>query len=341
VPIRKLRVSRILFMVLLLIWRWPSEKEAGAAEGRGKPEKSQLEVAIAATGPLYLPILVAQEAGYFGKHGLTVSINQVSASTAVQGLISGKIDIYQGGATAITGNLAGSDIIYVAASVDRSTLVLFGQKGLNFFESLRGKAVATTSPGAFGEIALRRSAKEHHLEVGKDIKLLYHRGPPEAFGTFLAGNADALIVTPPQSDVARSKGYPVIIDYYERGLKIIGPGTAVTREFFQKHPNTLRVFLMAYLDGVKRCVDDRLFADKINSKHSRTSDPQVLEENYQTGLKVWNKNMRVDPEAIRIVLEGSANPQAKDADPRRFYDNSIIEAINREYASQLFPGEVK
>ena len=98
---------------------------------------------------------------------------------------------------------------------------------------------------------------------------------------------------------------------------------------------------MAYLDGVKRCVDDRLFADKINSKHSRTSDPQVLEENYQTGLKVWNKNMRVDPEAIRIVLEGSANPQAKDADPRRFYDNSIIEAINREYASQLFPGEVK
>jgi len=337
------RFSQPRLLALLFVFTCFILKEAGAAEQVGVRllEKNQLEVAIAASGPLYLPILVAQEAGYFGKHGLSVSINQVSASTSVQGLISGKIDIYQGGATAISGNLGGSDIIYVAAAVDQSTLVLFGQKGLNSFEGLRGKSVATTSPGAFGEIALRRSTKEHNMEVGKDVKLLYHRGTLEALATFLAGNADGLIVTPPQSDIARSKGYPVIIDYYERGLKIIGPGTAVTREFFQKYPNALRAFLIAYLDGVKRCFEDRAFADKINSKYSRISDPQVLEDNYQTGLKVWNKNMTVDPDAIRIILEGSANPQAKAADPRRFYDNSIIEAVNREYASKLFPGEVK
>ena len=98
---------------------------------------------------------------------------------------------------------------------------------------------------------------------------------------------------------------------------------------------------MAYLDGVKRCFEDRPFVDKVNAKYAKISDPQVLEENYQTGLRVWNKNMTVDPDAIRIVLEGSANPQAKDADPKRFYDNSIIEAVNREYASKLFPGEVR
>ena len=34
-------------------------------------------------------------------------------------------------------------------------------------------------------------------------------------------------------------------------------------------------------------------------------------------------------------------PKIIDADPRRFYDNSIIQAVNREYASKLFPGEVK
>ena len=340
--IHKVPLSKaLLFAALFFISCWIIEEGAKGAEPRAKPEKGQLEVAIAAVGTLYLPILAAQDAGYFGKHGLSVSLNQVSASTSVQGLISGKIDIYQGGASAIAGNLAGSDIIYVAAAVDRSTLVLFGQKGLTSFEGLRGKSVATTSPGAFGEIALRRSAKEHNMEVGKDIKLLYHRGPPEAFATFFAGNADGLIVTPPQSDIARSKGFPVIIDYYERGLKIIGPGTAVTREFFQKNPNTLRAFLMAYLDGVKRCFEDRAFVDKINTKYAKISDPQVLEENYQTGLKVWNKNMTVDPDAIRIALEGSANLQAKDADPRRFYDNSISEAINREYASKLFPGEVR
>jgi len=339
----KVRSHKISLSIALLfsVFFCFIERGARGAELRPKLEKGQIEVAIAAVGTLYLPILAAQDAGYFGKYGISVSLNQVSASTSVQGLISGKIDIYQGGATAISGNLGGADIIYAAAAVDRSTLVLFGQRGLTSFEGLRGKSVATTSPGAFGEIALRRSAKEHNLEVGKDIKLLYHRGTPEAFATFLAGHADGLIITPPQSDIARSKGFPVIIDYYERGLKIIGPGTAVTREFFQKNPGTLRTFLMAYLDGVKRCFEDRPFVDKVNAKYAKISDPQVLEENYQTGLRVWNKNMTVDPDAIRIVLEGSANLQAKDADPKRFYDNSIIEALNREYASKLFPGEVK
>jgi hypothetical protein len=41
------------------------------------------------------------------------------------------------------------------------------------------------------------------------------------------------------------------------------------------------------------------------------------------------------------VLEASADPKAKSADPKRFYDNSLVEAVNREYASKLFPGEVK
>ena len=68
------------------------------------------------------------------------------------------------------------------------------------------------------------TARKQHMEVGKDFKLLFHRSPPEALQTFLAGQADALIISPPKSEVAKQKGYPVIIDYFKEGLKIIGPG---------------------------------------------------------------------------------------------------------------------
>src|SRR5262249_27586290 len=107
-----------------------------------KPEKARLEVAIAATGPLYLPLILANEAGYFTKRGLTVNLSILSATASAQALLSGQIDIYQGGTATIHANAAGSDLIYIAASVDRSTLILFGQKGLTTFEGLRGKAVA-------------------------------------------------------------------------------------------------------------------------------------------------------------------------------------------------------
>jgi NitT/TauT family transport system substrate-binding protein len=306
-----------------------------------KPEKNHLEVAIAAWGPLYLPLLVAHDAGYFAKRGVTLNITQLSATASAQALISGRVDIYQGGASTIHANIGGSDLIYIGASVDRSTLVLFGQKGLTSFESLRGKAVATTSVGAFGEIAMRKSAKERGMEVGKDIKLLYHKGPPEALTTFLLSNADGLIVTPPQSEMARSKGFPVIVDYYERGFRIIGPGTGVARAFMQKNPNTLKIFLMGYLDGVKRAIDDPAFANKVNSQYTKISDPKLLEESYREGLKVWNKDMTVAAEAVRVVLEQSTVPKAGELDPKRFFDNTLIREVNRDYASKLFPGEVK
>ena len=45
-----------------------------AQEAELKPEKNKLEVAIAATGPLYLPIILANEAGYFSKRGVTVNL---------------------------------------------------------------------------------------------------------------------------------------------------------------------------------------------------------------------------------------------------------------------------
>src|SRR5262249_51827685 len=120
----------------------PAAVAAGPAPG-APPEKAALNVAVAAVGTLSLPLQVAIDAGYFQHHGLTVDMSVVAASVAVQGLIAGGIDIYQGGAAAIAGHLGGADIIYVGAAVDRNSLILFGERGLTTFPQFRGKTIAT------------------------------------------------------------------------------------------------------------------------------------------------------------------------------------------------------
>ena len=157
---------------------------ANAGAQTGKPEKKSLEIAVAAFAHTTMPLLIAHEAGYFAKYGLGVNISAVSAGVAVQGLISNRIDIYQGGSAAVMATLGGADIIYVAAGVDKSSLMLFGQKGVTSFDVLRGKTVATTSPGAFGEIAMRGTARKYGMEIPKDIKLMFHGTPAQAYSTF-------------------------------------------------------------------------------------------------------------------------------------------------------------
>ena len=117
---RVIAISIMLLAALLLA----GQIAYSAQTSELKPEKNPLEVAIAATGPLYLPVLLANEAGYFSKRGLTVNISTLSATASAQALLSGQVDIYQGGTATIHANVGGADLIYIAASVDRSTLCL-------------------------------------------------------------------------------------------------------------------------------------------------------------------------------------------------------------------------
>ena len=61
-----------------------------------KTEKTRLEVGTAGSGTTSLPLFVALDGGYFAKRGLHVSVNQVGATVAVQGIISGTIFIRAG-----------------------------------------------------------------------------------------------------------------------------------------------------------------------------------------------------------------------------------------------------
>lgn len=90
-----------LFVASFLLAALPDKPKAAEQSAFPKPEKLRLEVATAGSGTTSLPLYVASDAGYFTTRGLNVSVNTVGATLAVHGVISGAIDIYQGGTAAI------------------------------------------------------------------------------------------------------------------------------------------------------------------------------------------------------------------------------------------------
>src|SRR5207253_342361 len=100
------------------------------------------------------------------------------------------------GAGATGSAAAGPSGSPTAAAVDRSSLVLYGEKGLATFPDFRGKAIALTSPGAFGEIALHQTAREYGLVPGQDFELRYNTNSETALYTFLSGATAGAIVSP-------------------------------------------------------------------------------------------------------------------------------------------------
>jgi hypothetical protein len=101
-----------------------------------------------------------------------------------------------------------------------------------------------------------------------------------------------------------------------RGIRVQVAGKFIQKRIQATHET------MAMLDGLRRAIDDEQFASKLQAKHSKITDPKILAENYQQGLRVWNKDMTIDPSAIRVVLENSGEPSARGAGPSKFYDTN-------------------
>ncbi len=305
-------------------------------------EKAHIAVAASGAGATQVPMYTAQEAGYFKNHGLTVDINTLASSVANQAVISGTVDIYNGAASMINAHLAGADVLYVGAISDHPQIQLFGKKGMKSIADLKGKVIAVGgSQGTSKDIFIHHSLTDAGLTAGKDVQLLFQPSGPAAVATFEAGNADGALVSPPETTALTNEGYPILIDYPRDGLKLVEPGVIVTRSFFKSSPNTIKAYLMSLYDGVKRAVDDPAYAKQVESKASKITDTKVLDDDYQLGLKLWNRNMAIDQADIQLVLDNIDDPKAKGAKPSEFYDNSLVDAVNKDYAAKLFPNDVK
>jgi hypothetical protein len=140
----------LLGLILLTASPWISE---GAEQTTfAKPEKNRLEVATAGSGSTSLPLLVALEGGYFAKRSLNVSVNQVGATVAVQGVISGTIDIYQGGTAAIAANLAVRILSTLPPPWTETRLFCSGRKALPLLRACVANRLPRLSPAPLGKL---------------------------------------------------------------------------------------------------------------------------------------------------------------------------------------------
>ena len=88
------------------------------AQVRAAPEK--VRIAYSAIGSSQSPIWIAHEAGIFKKHGLDVELVYLGGgSRAAQVVVSGEVPIAMfTGASVISANLAGGDLVNVASGMN-------------------------------------------------------------------------------------------------------------------------------------------------------------------------------------------------------------------------------
>jgi NitT/TauT family transport system substrate-binding protein len=310
----------------------PVVRPASAAESGGKPEKSDVVVTYAQPSGAFTPIWVAYEAGLFKKYGLNAKLQLLTPQVSAQAVVSEEADFYTDGPDLINARLRGGQVKYFAGTIQQLVFEIWGAKEIKTIQDLKGKTVAASTPRAALDTATREALRKNGLVPDKDVQILYVQTVPAILSSIIGGKTAAGTLSAPNTLKAKESGLNLLVDIGKLNIPAFQVAYGTTEKYLKNNPNTVYAFLKAIAEGVVLSRKDAGVAKKAIAKYAKIDDPPTIDGTYEAFAPYWAMSLAVHAEAIKgqfDYLDDKEFPNAKNADPRDFYDNSFVDVLTK------------
>lgn len=319
-------------MVFLGIVWMSTMAPALAAEIGSRPEKPDVVVSYAQPSGAFTPIWVAYEAGLFKKHGLNANLQLLTPQVSAQAVISDEVDFYTDGPDLINARLRGALVKYFGGTMQQLVFQIWGAKELKAIQDLKGKTIAASTPRAALDTATREALKKNGLVPDRDVQILYVQTVPAILSSILGGKTAAGTLSAPNTLKAKESGLNMLVDIGKLNIPAFQVAYGTTEKYLKNNPNTVYAFLKAIAEGVVLSRNDPGVAKKAIGKYAKIEDAPTIDGTYDAFAPYWAMSLGVRPEAIKAqfdYLDEKEFANAKNADPKDFYDNSYVEMLSK------------
>jgi NitT/TauT family transport system substrate-binding protein len=294
----------------------------------------KLRVAYTAVSGLYTILWTGQEAGLFKKHGLDTDLVLIQPSSkAAQILISGDIDIVDGGApTVVNANLQGADLVIIASNCNRSTLSFFTLPSINKIQDLKGKVLGVTRFGASNDFETRYILRKNRLEPGKDVLLLQTGGYVEMLAAFQSNHIVGGLIGLPLSLRVKKLGLKELFGPEANPVYDIG-AFIVQRSFLSDNREDLKKFLRALIAAFDLANQNPEVAKKAVGKYTRTTDPEALGATHTHYSKTCATRVPLaSTSGLNLIKDFAAEsiPEARKLNVESLIDHSLLKELQKE-----------
>ena len=186
-----------------------------SSHGEGAPAKTVTFAYNTPTLSGTLPIVVAQDFGFFAAEGLQVETVFIRGGpTAMAALVGGGVDyIFVAGVASVRAIAQNAPITIISGIQPYMDYTMMGAKGLNNVNDLKGKIVGVTGPGGVAEFAAVEGLGKKGLVRDRDYKILYGVGNSPARAQALeSGKIHASPFSFLEKLELEKKGYPSLFD---------------------------------------------------------------------------------------------------------------------------------
>ena len=281
------------------------ESDTGAASNSGGKTVVWRHGIIKAKGDAEFTALLAAERGFFKKHGVEIKISQFEGSLQLtQALLAGQIDSAENNADPVIRAIAqGGDVTAIGSTIPVAAYNLYSKRSFRDLESLQGKILGVSKPGAFPDLLTRALLSTQGVNY-RSIKLVNAGDDATRYKALIAGRVDATAASAEFTPQAEHDGVHVIAEaskllpQWPRFIVWANP------QSLKSKPDAAVGVMAGLIDGLRYALDNKQQAIDFAAKTLKLpADDTRLGYTYDVQSALVSRSAEVPTDKLQFVAD--------------------------------------
>jgi len=240
---------------------------AGAFESRAqgaKPEIPNITIGLSVNDSTFLPIYLAEAAGYYRDEGLNVKVLAFrGGSDLTRALVADSVHVAVAAPTSVLAAInAGEKVKVFYGGFNQAPFFWYAAPSIKTMADVKGKRLGITRFGSSTDALTRFALVAAKLDPNKDVRIIQGGGSGERLAALEANQIDAGIFTWPHNFAAADRGFNLIASQSDFMPDFPIQSFYAMQSFIDKNPQTLKGVLRAFVRAVRLAKADKALSTK-------------------------------------------------------------------------------
>ena len=293
----------------------------------------KLRISYSAINATQAFLWVAQEKGFFAKHGLEGELLYINSGTMnIAALVGGSVQIAGGGPVSIEARLRGVKLTILGNPLPWLASNLISHPDIKSVADLPGKIAGISRFGSSTDQGFRYLFRKNGFNVERDLKMLQMGGDASRIGALKAGTIQYTFLGAAATDQARAQGFRVLATAKQMAIPFPWTSVVVDEGWLNKNRELAYRYLKCGTEAIVYMKRNRADSERIIAKYMKIKDPKLAATEFDFVSSLMPDYISPTLDGIKVILEnfGKEYADAPKRDPKEFVDSSIIERLKQE-----------
>ena len=293
----------------------------------------KLRISYSAVNATQAFLWVAQEKGFFAKHGLEGELLYINSGTMnIAALVGGSVQIAGGGPVSIEARLRGVKLTILGNPLPWLASNLVVHPDIKGIPDLPGKLAGISRFGSSTDQGFRYLFRKNGLNVDRDLKMLQMGGDSSRVAALKTGTIQYTFLGAAATDNARALGFRVLATAQQMAIPFPWTSVVVEENWLNKNRELAYRYMKCATESIVALKRNRADSERIISKYMKINDPKLAATEFDFVSSLMPDYITPTLEGTKLILEnfGKEYPDAPRRDPKEFVDSSIMDRLKQE-----------